>query len=140
MSTWCSKHVEAWNKLIVKQKFCAPSCLITKINIRRFTVSKTSKNGSEYRSCHGNVAKTRLKGLIYVWTNGKYFQHVFWTVICVSSLVVKCGAICLGYCFNWITVGLLTEGLSWIKKARCLISISSHHIAQQHPEKVSFPP
>jgi len=27
----CSKHVEAWNKLIVK-KFCASSCLIAKIN------------------------------------------------------------------------------------------------------------
>ena len=24
-----SKHVEAWNKLIVKQKFCASSSLIT---------------------------------------------------------------------------------------------------------------
>ena len=39
----CSKHVEAWNKLIVKQKFCASSWLITEINIRRYTVSKTSK-------------------------------------------------------------------------------------------------
>jgi len=28
----CSKHVEAWNKLIVKQKFCASSWLITRIN------------------------------------------------------------------------------------------------------------
>jgi len=28
----CSKHVEAWNKLIVKQKCCAPSWLITEIN------------------------------------------------------------------------------------------------------------
>ena len=27
-----SKHVEAWNKLIVKQKFCASSWLITEIN------------------------------------------------------------------------------------------------------------
>jgi len=27
----CSKHVEALNKLIVKQKFCASSWLITKI-------------------------------------------------------------------------------------------------------------
>ena len=27
----CSKHVEAWNKLIVKQKFCASSWLITEI-------------------------------------------------------------------------------------------------------------
>ena len=28
-----SKHVEAWNKLIVKQKFCASIWLITEINI-----------------------------------------------------------------------------------------------------------
>ena len=39
----CSKHVEARNKLIVKQKFCASSWLITDINILRCTVSKTSK-------------------------------------------------------------------------------------------------
>ena len=29
----CPKHVEAWNKLIVKQKFCASGWLITEINI-----------------------------------------------------------------------------------------------------------
>ena len=29
----CSKHVEAWNKPIVKQKFCASSWLITEINV-----------------------------------------------------------------------------------------------------------
>ena len=28
----CSKHIETWNKLIVKQKFCASSWLITEIN------------------------------------------------------------------------------------------------------------
>ena len=39
----CSNHVQAWNKLIVKQKFCASSWLITEINILRCTVSKTSK-------------------------------------------------------------------------------------------------
>jgi len=39
----CSKHVEARNKLIVKQKYCASSWLITEINILRCTVSKTSK-------------------------------------------------------------------------------------------------
>jgi len=38
-----SKHVEAWNKLIVKQKFCASSWLITEINILKCTVGKTSK-------------------------------------------------------------------------------------------------
>jgi len=31
----CSKHVKAWNKLIVKQKFCASSWLITEINVRQ---------------------------------------------------------------------------------------------------------
>ena len=39
----CSEHVEALNKLIVKQKFCASSWLITEINIPICTVSKTSK-------------------------------------------------------------------------------------------------
>ena len=40
----CTKHVEASDKLIVKQTFCASSWLITEINILRCTVSKTSKN------------------------------------------------------------------------------------------------
>jgi len=45
----CSKHVEAWNKPIVKQKKnCASSWLITEINILRCTVSKTSKFTSTY--------------------------------------------------------------------------------------------
>jgi len=37
----CSKHVEAWNKLIVKQKCCASSWLTIETNILRCTVSKT---------------------------------------------------------------------------------------------------
>jgi len=41
----CSKYVETWNKLILKQNFCASSCLISEINILRCTVSKTSKFG-----------------------------------------------------------------------------------------------
>ena len=36
--------ISVTNKLIVKQKFCASSWLITEINILRCTVSKTSKN------------------------------------------------------------------------------------------------
>jgi len=39
MSTWCSKHVQTRNKLIVKQKCCASSWLITKINICFISVS-----------------------------------------------------------------------------------------------------
>ena len=44
----CPKYVEAWNKLILKQKFCASSWLITEINILRCTVSKTSKINACY--------------------------------------------------------------------------------------------
>jgi len=38
------KTLEAWNKLIVKQKFYVSSWLITEINILKCTVSKMSKN------------------------------------------------------------------------------------------------
>jgi len=38
MRTQSSKHVQAWNKLIVKQKFCASSWSITKIN---YSVAKS---------------------------------------------------------------------------------------------------
>ena len=49
----CSKHVGAWNKLIVKQKICVSSWLITEINILRCTVSKTSKDEIWFlRVCH----------------------------------------------------------------------------------------
>ena len=44
----CSKYAEAWNKLIVKQKFCASSWLITEINILRCTVSKTSQKLTDW--------------------------------------------------------------------------------------------
>jgi len=43
MSTCALKHVKTRNKLIVKQKFCASSWLITEVNILRCTVSETSK-------------------------------------------------------------------------------------------------
>jgi len=35
----CSKHVEAYNKLIVKQKFCASNWLITEINMCVFELT-----------------------------------------------------------------------------------------------------
>jgi len=37
----CSKHVQAWSKLIVKRKFCASSWLITEININNDIFFKT---------------------------------------------------------------------------------------------------
>jgi len=58
----CSKHVEAWNKLIVKQKFCASIWLITEINeilskqlyeayIQRY--STAGEVGTRSCMCHG---------------------------------------------------------------------------------------
>jgi len=44
----CSKHIQAWNKLTVKQNFCASSWLITEINILRCMVSKTSKKNGNH--------------------------------------------------------------------------------------------
>jgi len=40
----CSKHVEAWNKLIVKQTFCASSWLITEIYICIYTEMHGQQN------------------------------------------------------------------------------------------------
>ena len=57
----CSKHVEAWNKLTVKQKCCASSWLITKINILPLCFVlihvKTSINNIQY-----NVLFARTQG------------------------------------------------------------------------------
>jgi len=68
MNIWCSKHVEAWNKLIVKQKFCASNWLLTKINILRCTVSKTSKNknflSSEASEMFLGPNQTTIRGVL----------------------------------------------------------------------------
>ena len=57
----CSKHVETWNKLILKQKFCAPSWLITEKIILRCTVSETSKFSELIRYVNfGAVAACRV--------------------------------------------------------------------------------
>jgi len=43
MSTQCSNHVEAYNKLIIKRDFFALSCLITKIKCNIESVSVISR-------------------------------------------------------------------------------------------------
>jgi len=45
----CSKHVEAWNKLIVKQKFCASSWLITEMHGQQNVKKKTKLIVSPYK-------------------------------------------------------------------------------------------
>ena len=62
-----SKHVEAWNKLIVKQKFCASSWLITEINILRCTVSKTSKFKKNLLTCLTDTRKRTHMALSKQW-------------------------------------------------------------------------
>jgi len=73
----CSKHVEAWNKLIVKQKFCASSWLITELNILRCKVRKTSKNNVTVSQFTSRPLKTTLyaghyyKSTVYVTKNNR---------------------------------------------------------------------
>jgi len=56
----CSKHVEAWNKLIVKQKCCASSSLITEINDWCMFI-----DGYFYHHVVGNSTDTSKQG----WLN-----------------------------------------------------------------------
>jgi len=47
----CSKHVEAWNKLNLKQTFCASSWLITEINDQNIKIPwKNFYNGNDKSS------------------------------------------------------------------------------------------
>jgi len=66
----CSKHVEAWNKFIVKQKFCASSWLITETNILRCKVSKTSKSLS---TCFGRICSPSSGAILYIYNNWYVF-------------------------------------------------------------------
>jgi len=46
----CSKHLEAWNKLIVKQKFCASSWLITEI--KKYVAQYTLRHCTNRLTAH----------------------------------------------------------------------------------------
>jgi len=60
MRIMCSKHVEKWNKLIVKQKFCASSWLITEIDILRRMVSKSQNLLQKRFKMLCNIISARL--------------------------------------------------------------------------------
>ena len=65
----CSKHAEARNKLIVKQKFCASTWLITEISILRCTVSKTSKLAlSVFSFPVHNLLELMFQNKPFAWT------------------------------------------------------------------------
>ena len=90
----CSKHVEAWNKLIVKQKFCASSWLITEINILRCTVSKTSKNIQIYLkvsdSLHGSnrTVLVNIPVIPVKWWNSDQYKTLE-----VKNCCPQCGSV-----------------------------------------------
>jgi len=92
----CSKHVEAWNKLIVKQKFCVSSWLITEIKTLYMfrTVFRplsgvqdcTYSNGHlSNRYCCLLASKQTAVSvwLLYVqsWTPGQKTVRNMWSVI-----------------------------------------------------------
>ena len=84
----CSKHVEAWNKRIVKQNFCASSWLITEINILKYTVSKTSKNVGASQSDY-NVNFKTLPSLIkrtFIGVRTLFVYDMFLTKHCVPFI------------------------------------------------------
>ena len=67
----CSKHVEAWNKLIVKQKFCASCWLITEINRELYIVLNTV-NLKKYRVhfiFYSTTCVTHRKKSFISWVN-----------------------------------------------------------------------
>ena len=69
----CSKHVEAWNKLIVKQKYCASSWLITELKILFILFIKTDQfisYGAEVAVC----SEINIKRINTVWAECKILE------------------------------------------------------------------
>jgi len=77
-----SKHVEARNKLIVKQKFCASSWLNTEINILRCTVSKTSKFTYIVMLLYTCVTTNLLNLLIRIYVYHDLILHLIASIKC----------------------------------------------------------
>ena len=73
----CSKHVEAWKKLIVKQKFFASSWLITETNT--------------WQRCSGALRQYSLSKDLCVFGRPNWFGDICW--ILPSACVYAC------YCY-----------------------------------------
>jgi len=107
----CSKHVEAWNKFTVKQKFCATSWLITEINILRCTVSKMSKHKI---ICVWNVINKGKSALSVIFASFRTWR--------------KSG--CTGRQKSYCTPDQSVYNLQ--QHPCCLSQLSCPHICQQH--------
>jgi hypothetical protein len=69
----CSKHVEASNKLIVKQKFCVSSWLITETNIQKkiTTDDLQTLTVNDFRYCYDQCKK---RWNHFVTSHGSHFE------------------------------------------------------------------
>ena len=85
----CSKHVEACNKLIVKQKFCASSWLITEINAPTcFGSQRIDHQGALY-SAWLKITRMVLSCPL-TWTWSVLWQHILTRCVCVCVCVCVC--------------------------------------------------
>ena len=58
----CLKHVEPWNELIVKQKFCASSWLITEMHGQQNVKKKTFTCSLGIMNVHCVVSSNQVYG------------------------------------------------------------------------------
>jgi len=75
----CSKHVEAWNKLIVKQKFCVSSWLIIEIN-KNFMFGKMFKF-QKYSNCRETCGYIRQVRILFFYVLLTVYLSLFISVI-----------------------------------------------------------
>jgi len=78
----CSKHVVAWNKLIVKQKSCASSWLISEIkNFLLYTIKIVY--------CQGDVFRPLLGHLQALWEH-RSKSYLYFICIVGSQMLTDC--------------------------------------------------
>jgi len=99
INTFCSNHVEAWSKLILKQKFCTSSWLITKINLKSNYIS----------SC---LAQTKVsRNIIQEWP-------VSTSLIFIPRSISK----------EWKSIIALWMGLSSLRNHKYISSDASYNV------------
>jgi len=86
----CSKHVEAWNKLTVKQIFCASSWLITEISIWNCFPTILCHLEEEIYSGEFSVVEMICYIAFWLFTRGKpnwILNYLFWSSLATKLLL-----------------------------------------------------